>query len=774
MHRSSLLLLGLFSPLAVAMQVLDDQALSAVSGRDGISLQTSGPGWSVGSINYTQDGQTLSLEGVSGTPQASGGSSTTTIDVQGDQLQVQHSAAPQVLGINAIGMAGSDKSFGSFRAFYTLGATLKLSGGGASGVSGFSVDDSRLSLSAVTFYYRDNGFDLVVNGLSFDTYLNNAYLDIVQGGSGQEIKLDLGGTRVVASIAGIGLDLAHGDPTPGIAVTPGAPDLRGPDASRSFGRLDMDLRLGGSISVASGGASGEGLRIRPAINISNSLFQYRDEGVLRAENFAGTLLSHTGLTLDLEQDATGSYAKVAFQDLTLNATLGGLIMGNPANQKLGSLAVDLHFLDQGARQNWLKLRPGGDAHSGLKGISAELSWNMVDSALSLTDNGNSMWFSGLRTHGSGLFTLDLSKSCAAGVSAGCYAGSSNLDMNSGGYDGHFDGIRLGLKQVAGSYSFDGLRVGAADAPLQGGTELLVLMEIFPAYDFTLNGQLTLRPGGAVGDGLRYNADFYVTEANAAITVDENGRGLWLSGTTYDMHFREGSLDISNNGVELRKGTYWSRLDVADIRWGDRNTGSSLGRLLLKRFEQGSTLALRSGGAGALCVGGSGTTAGACGASGGRWEDRGNEGLSVTLKNVFVRDASGNPAETVSTNEKRNQIMLETDRVNGVNGTGSQLVVDNFHTADGNPANPNANDYGLNVDLNLDVAPTAVCTRTDTGCTPVSPDPLGFAVNGRVHFKEVNIDRIQHVHPTGGAVTSMYGVKLQNADIRANLTATPIH
>src|SRR5690606_28502278 len=128
--------------------------------------------------------------------------------------------------------------------------------------------------------------------------------------------------------------------------------------------------------------------------------------------------------------------------------------------------------------------------------------------------------------------------------------------------------------------------------------------------------------------------------------------------------------------------------------------------------------------------------------------------SVTLKNVFVRDASGNPAETVSNNEKRNQIMLETDRVNGVNGTGSQLVVDNFHTADGNPANPNANDYGIHVDLNLDVAPTAVCTRTDTGCTPVSPDPLGFAVNGRVHFKEVNIDRIQHVHPTGGAVTSM--------------------
>ena len=773
MHRHSLLLLALLSPLTQAMQALDDQALSSVSGRDGISLQTTGAGWSAGSIDYKQDGQTLSLKGVSGTPQTAGSSSTTTLDVVGEQLQVQHSGSAQVLSVDNIELAGSSKSFGAFRAFFTLGASLKLSGGGASGVSGFSVDDSQLSLSAATFYYRDNGFDLIVKGLSFDTYLNNAYLDIVSGGSGQEIKLDLGTSRFVGSIAGIGLDLAHGDPTAGVAVTPGAPDLRDVDAQRSFGKLNMDLRLGGSISIAGGGASGEGLRIKPNITIANSLFQYQDEGVLRAENFAGSLISNSGLTVDLEQDGAGSYAKIAFQDLKFNATLGGLIMGNPSNQKLGGLAVDLNFLDQGARQNWLKLRPGGDPNSGQKGISADLSWNMVNSSLALTDNGNTMWFSGLRTHGTGQFTFDLTKSCAAGVSTSCYAGT-NSDINSGGYNGHFDGMRLGFKNVVGSYSFDGLRVGTADAPLQGGTELLVLMEIFPAYDFTLNGQVTLRAGGAVGDGLRYNADFYITEANAAITVDENGRGLWLSGSSYDMHYREGSLDISTNGVELRKGTYWSKLDVNDVRWGDRQTGSSIGRLVLKRYEQGSTLAINSGGAGALCVGGSGGTSAACVASGGRWEDRGDEGISVKLKNVFVRDGSGNPANSVSNNEKRNQIIIETGRVNGVNGTGSQLVVDNFHTSDGNPSNPNANAYGFNVDLNLDVAPTKVCSKTTSGCTPASPDPLGFAVNGRVHFKEVNIDRIQHVHPTGGAVTSMYGVKLQNADIRANLTATPIN
>jgi len=536
----------------------------------------------------------------------------------------------------------------------------------------------------------------------------------------------------------------------------------------------MDLRLGGSVRIAGGGASGEGLRLIPQITIANSLFQYKDDGVLRAENFSGMLSSQNGITLDLGEDGTGRYVQLAFQDLKLNASLGGLIIGNPSNQKIGSLALDLNFQDQGERQNWFRLRPGGDPNSGLKGITADLSWNMISSSVSLTDNGNSMWFSGLRTHGSGQLTVDLTKSCAGGISAGCYAGSANTEPGSGGYDGHFDGLRLGLKNVSGGYSFDGLRVGSADAPLQGGTELLVLLEIFPAYDFTLNGQLTLRPGGASGDGLSYNADFFVTDANAAITVDETGKGLWLAGTRYDMHFRDGSLDVTQNGVQLSKGTYWSTLDVHDVRWGDRNNGQSLGRIVLRRYEQGSTLSLSSGGAGALCVGGSGSNAAACSASGGRWEDRGNEGLTAGLKNVFVRDTSGNPASSVSTSEKRNQLIIETDRVNGVNGSGAQLVVDNFHTSDANPTDANANSYGVRVDLNLDVAPTRVCDKGASGCPPVSPDPLGFAVNGRVHFKEINIDRIQNVHPTGGAVTSMYGIKLQNADIRANLTATPIN
>lgn len=786
MHRSllrlplcvSLLVVG--AP-ALAMQALDDDSLANVNGQSGISMEISGGGWSASTVSYSEDGKTVALRDVSNRP-ASGGtsSSTTRIDVVGDQLVVEHKASPQVLAVSNVEMAGSSNSFGSVRAFYTLGATLKVKGGGSSGVSGIGLDDSTLSLTDVTFYYRDNGYDLIVNGMSLNAYLNGAYVDIVNGGSGKEVKLDLGTSRVLANIGGISLDLAHGDAVKGVPATPASPDTRDPNASKSFGSLNLDLRLGGSLSIASGGASGQGIRIRPNIAITNSLFQYQDEGVLRAENFAGVLSSTNGLTVDLQSDTVGTFAQVKFPDLRLNATLGGLIIGNANNQKLGSLGIDLNFLDEGEKQNWLKLRPGGDVNSGLKGVTADVSWNMVNSSVSLTDNGNSMWFSGLRTNGSGQVTLDVTKSCAAGVSAGCYAGTQS-DMSKGSYNGHFDGLRVGLNNVKGSYSFDGLRVGSASAPLQGGTELLVLMEIFPAYDFTLNGQLTIQPGGNVGSGVRYNADFYVTEARAAITVDEDGRGLWLSGTSYDMHFRDGTLDISSGaadekgGVELRKGTYWSKLDVSDVRWGDRATGTSLGRIMLKRYEQGSTLALSSGGAGALCVGGSGGTASACGASGGRWEDRGNEGVSVKLKSVFVRDTAVDSSENgVATDEKRNQVLWETNRTAG-NGTGAQLVIDNFSTSDGDPNNPNANTYGVNADLNLDVAPTKVKVKSGANAgTTVTPDPLGFAVNGRITFKEVNVERLQNVHPTGGAVTAMYGIKAQNADIRANLTATPIN
>jgi hypothetical protein len=53
-------------------------------------------------------------------------------------------------------------------------------------------------------------------------------------------------------------------------------------------------------------------------------------------------------------------------------------------------------------------------------------------------------------------------------------------------------------------------------------------------------------------------------------------------------------------------------------------------------------------------------------------------------------------------------------------------------------------------------------------------PLGFAVQGNVSFKELNIAQIQLKHPDVGTPEPVfYGVVMQNFNLTTNLTATPI-
>jgi hypothetical protein len=53
-------------------------------------------------------------------------------------------------------------------------------------------------------------------------------------------------------------------------------------------------------------------------------------------------------------------------------------------------------------------------------------------------------------------------------------------------------------------------------------------------------------------------------------------------------------------------------------------------------------------------------------------------------------------------------------------------------------------------------------------------PLGFAVQGNVSFKELNIGAVQLKHPdVATPETVFYGVVMQNLNLTTNLTATPI-
>ena len=117
--------------------------------------------------------------------------------------------------------------------------------------------------------------------------------------------------------------------------------------------------------------------------------------------------------------------------------------------------------------------------------------------------------------------------------------------------------------------------------------------------------------------------------------------------------------------------------------------------------------------------------------------------------------------------------------------GTTVALKNMSTSDGSA---NTNDYGLNVDLSVDVARTAVRNEAGDlvklengdyvefadGDTVAENGPLGFAVFGRVHFKQLNIDGLTlAATPTSAPQTVINSIVIQNADIQANLTATPI-
>jgi len=192
----------------------------------------------------------------------------------------------------------------------------------------------------------------------------------------------------------------------------------------------------------------------------------------------------------------------------------------------------------------------------------------------------------------------------------------------------------------------------------------------------------------------------------------------------------------------------------------------------------------------------------CTASGGVWETRGEEGLTVRLKQVFAGAVS---------ESRKNALTWETNReTNGVgeaiNGTGTRLVLDDIYTSDGGDFDGDGvddNRFGMRTDLSVDVYQTRVVKKADgpdamgvvgsrgdekildnlsgAGYRYVAEPtlqeaenrPLGFAVKASSQFKELSINNIDLVHPVGGAQTAVYGVKMQNFDIKANLTATPI-
>ncbi len=765
------------------LQRLNDAALSKVSGQSGITLEAQ-LNAAANSINYFDDGNGIALKGFkigSASGASTGAQQRYNLDVGANgALNIGYTFKDNRIEFSDLTLSDNPTASAGgifFDQDNTGTLTLKEGTDSATGLNGFLID-STFSLTNGRLGYRTNGNEVFLDNMTLNVNAPGMFLG--WNGSALDWKIpSLTGNFNIGAIRYSNNPLNHGNTND---VTTGNP-------LPSYGGLSGDFDLSAEFKLQGGGRFGsQGMTINGTATINNADLTYTDD------THPFTLQGITGnINLsDLRIDVAPDWNNRLGLALTLGQLDGTLNVANvemgDANQSFGSLGLNFTFADQTVGTtnytNALYVEGGGDPNAGSQGLLLATQWSLANADLSYVDDGNTVMFSGIKSWGKGDVTLGVTK-----------AGTiNNVD--------YYDGLRIGFNNVHGGYSIAGLKVGnatvgdAKNAHLQGGTELLLALGFYPSFDFDLNGQVTLGPGGQSGEGITINSDVYITNGHAALISDQNANGVWASDLSYDIHTRNTTLDMTSTGLAIVKGEAWSTMDIGNLRVGDKNTGASFGRVVLQTYETGSSMTITPGGAGTVCVGGTGTDATTCAASGGIWEDRGTQGVTIGLKQIFANAVSAT---------KQNQLTWETNRTvdangNPVNGTGTQLVISNFHTSDGAGG---TNTYGIQTQLNIDVAQTKVVKKTSGAdangvvgnkgdekimdptltagykyvTNPTSTDiahrPLGFAVRAHTQFKEFDIGSVQLVHPTGGASTLLYGVSMQNVNLKADLTATPI-
>jgi len=779
-----LCLLGTLLPFSVfSLERLSDSTLSRVQGQSGLTIEQSQL-LNIGNLSYTDDGNSLNVQGLRISSQTDINASSSqkyVMDITTDgALSVQTTINPTQMHIDGIRINNSSGSFGDLTLNFESITNFTIRGMSTGGLEG----SFTTGISNADMIWQTNGHAMSFNNIAFNASVNNFTFEY------DAIDNTKGFTRT-----GLALGMDNFD----FSFSTGALSLGGV----SLGELSGDLALSANAQVFGGGRNGvEGLTLHSQVNILSdpeNYVKFTDEGnSLLMGDFSG-FLNLTNLTLDVESD----HLAIGFDQMDGAFNAGKILIGD-SSRPIGSIELDFEFTDYidagnnaNNRYNRLQLYPGirepdfnamptqiktyaENFYSGLlptsEGLSMATQWNLANAEASYIDDGRRVVFSGIESYGSADTTIDV------------------RDQK----------IAIGMTDLKGSYSIDGLRVGSKTAPLQGGAELLLSLGVYQAMDFDIDGFTEITAGGVSGGGIRIDGDYFFSNTNIGLSIDEYEEGIWATGVEYDIHLRDITFDVESDGLEVNRGEQWSTMDIANLRWGDKTSGRSLGRIKLERFEQNSLLAISPGGAGQVCVGASATSEAACGSGGGRWENRGNQGMTVALVAKFadeskgVGDSAGARNRFTWENNRNESSLGEYD-----NDSGTQIIFDNYSTNDGLGTSDD-NTYGLKANLNIDVYETKVLKKStgvdengvvgslgeeliyddvarDSYTYVASPNasqkalrPLGFAVQGNVSFKELNIDAVQLKHPNiPTPQTVFYGVVMQNLNLTTNLTATPI-
>ncbi|KPQ01215.1 DUF6160 family protein [Marinobacter sp. HL-58] len=782
------LVLAVSAPVMAEMQSLDDEDLADISGQSGITLEME-LGMTTDRLSYFDDGEGVHLEDFRvGSASRPGGSASHVIrmDVTDDAvLNLDYLVEDRRIEFGDIRLAGAPGvGMGGVFFDHSLEGSLRISPGGAVGSSGYTFDTA-YTMTGGRLGYRTNGNEVFLDDVTLDVEALGVTLDVV----GNTLEFDaprISGSYEIGAIRYSNNPANHGNTY----------DVSTGQALPSYGGLSGAFDLSSKTGITAGGREGQGFRLDNETTINSASFIYHDDGNRLAFRDISGHYSLRDLRVDVTKDRLGRDALgFTLGSLGGEFNLGRIEMG-AEGRSIGEVNVSFmlrdHTYNGRSYTNAVYVQGGGHPDAGPQGLRLSTEWSLQLADLSYTEDGNRVIFSGLQSWGQGDVTVNVTR---------------EGEVNGTRF---YDGLRIGFEDINAGYRINGLRVGSDDAPLQGGTELLLALGFYPAYEFELDGQVTLGAGGASGEGLTINSDIHIRKGRAAIIAapyDEGDgeisqKGLWISDLSYDAHIRDATVDVTENGLEIIKGEAWSTMDVGNLRVGDKEAGASFGRFVVQKYETGSSMTIVPGGAGDVCAGGTGVTAADCTASGGIWEARGEEGLTIGLKQIFARAVS---------EDRKNAFTWETSRrkdASGdpVNDTGTQLVLNDIHTSDGGDFDGDGvddNTFGIRTDLSVDVYQTRVVKKTDgadalgvTGArgdekimdpaaaagyryvsSPSATDlenrPLGFAVQARSRFKELSINNVDLVHPAGGAQTAVHGVKMQNFDIEANLTATPI-
>lgn len=822
--------------LLAEMQALDDEVLSGVSGQSGLTLDLEA-NVEIAELAYFDDGKGIALQGLRLSSAADPNQLAQyrfELDVLGSGdlslvFQSENLARFEIEEIRFVDIVGeaplaADPSLGGIFVDYEIeGSLLSYNRGnsyiGPNDVLG-GLYDLDFTISNGRFGYRTNGNEFLLDGLTLDVSSLGMIFGVTPGG-----ELNIAMPNLLAELSVEAMRFSNNPLNHGVSN-----DVSTGDPLASYGSLWVNLDLNTDTRIKSGGAQGlTGMTINSNTIINRMDFAWGDDTDWAATGYWLGALGVSGtidisdLTLDILSDEdqsidplkdNGSGLALAFETLAVNLNVENFVIGetkasidaNVANgsaldSSIGGFGINLFFADAvydgRALENKILIQAGGDLNAGYQGLRFDAQLSLAspnnESNFVYSEDGYSLMVSKLEAYVDGDVTLDVTR-------AGDIGGEA-----------YYDGLRIGFEDLAFGYKTEGFRIGEdtgnvndlKNKQLQSAQSIDAFGGAFglggkPSLEGVLNGQVTLGPGGNDGDeGITINGDVSITDGDMADFLQSDGAGVWLSGLNYDAHLRDMKLDVTSEGLSIYEGESWSKLDVTDLRIGDKETGASFGRVILESYEVASESVISAGGAGQVCIGGVGADLVACEADNGRWDDRGVQGITIATKKHFKNN--------IEAEAKRNRFTWEVSRTGEgsaavVNGSGLQLVFDNFTTNDGDGL---TDDFGIRSKQSIDLARAPVVKKS-TGidsngvfgnkgdekimrsdgtyeyksassltAADIANRPLGMAIRNETQFKELNIERVNLAHPVGGESTLLYGMKLQNFNITTDITATPM-